>query len=150
MFTRPDAGHTARHGNRENDSFNSPTTTTNLVRFSDSTRFFLAELVQPNCCFCSFHYNYRPSTLRVLPAHINPRDARINAFIFQTLDTITRPDSSAYCTFNMPTSHVLPESTELLQEIADALWKAKKVLVVTGAGISTNSGIPVCFHAFFA
>ncbi|ERT01206.1 hypothetical protein HMPREF1624_02448 [Sporothrix schenckii ATCC 58251] len=42
----------------------------------------------------------------------------------------------------MPTSHVLPESTELLQDIADALWKAKKVLVVTGAGISTNSGIP--------
>ncbi|KAL1897131.1 NAD-dependent deacetylase hst3 [Sporothrix stenoceras] len=42
----------------------------------------------------------------------------------------------------MPTSHVLPESAELLQEIADALWKAKKVLVVTGAGISTNSGIP--------
>ncbi|CAK7216686.1 NAD-dependent deacetylase hst3 [Sporothrix bragantina] len=42
----------------------------------------------------------------------------------------------------MPTSHVLPESAELLQEIADALWKAKKVVVVTGAGISTNSGIP--------
>ena len=43
----------------------------------------------------------------------------------------------------MPTSHVLPESAELLQDIADALYKAKKVLVVTGAGISTNSGIPV-------
>ncbi|KIH92660.1 hypothetical protein SPBR_02250 [Sporothrix brasiliensis 5110] len=47
----------------------------------------------------------------------------------------------------MPTSHVLPESTELLQDIADALWKAKKVLVVTGAGISTNSGIPAQFDA---
>lgn len=44
----------------------------------------------------------------------------------------------------MPTSQVLPGSAELLQEIADALWKAKKVVVVTGAGISTNSGIPVC------
>ncbi|CAK7266628.1 NAD-dependent deacetylase hst3 [Sporothrix epigloea] len=42
----------------------------------------------------------------------------------------------------MPTSQVLPGSAELLQEIADALWKAKKVVVVTGAGISTNSGIP--------
>ncbi|CAK7198367.1 NAD-dependent deacetylase hst3 [Sporothrix eucalyptigena] len=42
----------------------------------------------------------------------------------------------------MPTRHVLPDSAELLQEIADAIWKAKKILVVTGAGISTNSGIP--------
>ncbi|EPE10933.1 hst3 protein [Ophiostoma piceae UAMH 11346] len=42
----------------------------------------------------------------------------------------------------MPTCQVLPESAELLQDIADALYKAKKVLVVTGAGISTNSGIP--------
>lgn len=42
----------------------------------------------------------------------------------------------------MPTTHVLPESHELLQDIADGLGKAKKVLVVTGAGISTNSGIP--------
>ncbi|CAK7262665.1 NAD-dependent deacetylase hst3 [Sporothrix epigloea] len=42
----------------------------------------------------------------------------------------------------MPTIQVLPGSVELLQEIADALWKAKKVVVVTGAGISTNSGIP--------
>lgn len=48
----------------------------------------------------------------------------------------------------MPTSHVLPESAELLQDIADAIWKAKKVLVVTGAGISTNSGIPVGLHLF--
>ncbi len=47
----------------------------------------------------------------------------------------------------MPTSHVMPESAERLQEIADALWKAKKVLVVTGAGISTNSGIPVRVYA---
>jgi NAD-dependent histone deacetylase SIR2 len=43
----------------------------------------------------------------------------------------------------MPTTHVTPESEEQLQEIANALSKAKKVLVVTGAGISTNSGIPV-------
>ncbi|KAK2614120.1 hypothetical protein N8I77_000974 [Diaporthe amygdali] len=42
----------------------------------------------------------------------------------------------------MPTIHVQAGSTDQLQEIADSLWKAKKVVIVTGAGISTNSGIP--------
>ncbi|KAG6365983.1 hypothetical protein INS49_000159 [Diaporthe citri] len=42
----------------------------------------------------------------------------------------------------MPTIHVQAGSAAHLQEIADSLWKAKKVVVVTGAGISTNSGIP--------
>ncbi|KAL1841093.1 hypothetical protein VTJ49DRAFT_7424 [Mycothermus thermophilus] len=31
---------------------------------------------------------------------------------------------------------------DLLQDIANALWKSRKVVVITGAGISTNSGIP--------
>lgn len=44
----------------------------------------------------------------------------------------------------MPTHAVHPHDGESLQAIADALVKAKKVVVVTGAGISTNSGIPVC------
>jgi NAD-dependent SIR2 family protein deacetylase len=44
----------------------------------------------------------------------------------------------------MPTAHVRPNANAALQEIADALYKSRKVLVVTGAGISTNSGIPVC------
>jgi NAD-dependent histone deacetylase SIR2 len=43
----------------------------------------------------------------------------------------------------MPTVHVEPQSTQLLQDIANSLAKARKVVVVTGAGISTNSGIPV-------
>jgi hypothetical protein len=43
----------------------------------------------------------------------------------------------------MPTQHVEPESHTLLQDVANALLKARKVVVVTGAGISTNSGIPV-------
>jgi hypothetical protein len=43
----------------------------------------------------------------------------------------------------MPTTHVEPGCDPLLQEIANALWKSRKVVVVTGAGISTNSGIPV-------
>lgn len=47
----------------------------------------------------------------------------------------------------MPTIHVQAGSAAQLQEIADSLWKAKKVVVVTGAGISTNSGIPVSVFA---
>ncbi|KAK1779813.1 hypothetical protein QBC45DRAFT_410535 [Copromyces sp. CBS 386.78] len=42
----------------------------------------------------------------------------------------------------MPTTHVESTSEALLQDIANALYKARKVVVITGAGISTNSGIP--------
>lgn len=43
----------------------------------------------------------------------------------------------------MPTINVSANSTAELQEIADILAKSRKVVVVTGAGISTNVGIPV-------
>lgn len=43
----------------------------------------------------------------------------------------------------MPTTHVESSAVELLQTVADALLKSRKIVVVTGAGISTNSGIPV-------
>jgi NAD-dependent histone deacetylase SIR2 len=43
----------------------------------------------------------------------------------------------------MPTQHVRPEDAESLQDIANALVKARRVVMITGAGISTNSGIPV-------
>jgi len=43
----------------------------------------------------------------------------------------------------MPTINVDPGSDLALQEIADTLGKSRKVIVVTGAGISTNCGIPV-------
>jgi hypothetical protein len=46
----------------------------------------------------------------------------------------------------MPTISVGPESGLELQEIADAMARSKKVVVVTGAGISTNCGIPVSHH----
>ncbi|KAK0717829.1 hypothetical protein B0T26DRAFT_751842 [Lasiosphaeria miniovina] len=42
----------------------------------------------------------------------------------------------------MPTTHVVPDSASSLQDIANSLFKARKVVVITGAGISTNSGIP--------
>jgi accessory colonization factor AcfC len=43
----------------------------------------------------------------------------------------------------MPTIHVRPEASLQMQEVADTMGKAKKIVVVTGAGISTNCGIPV-------
>ncbi|KAL2018447.1 hypothetical protein VTK56DRAFT_803 [Thermocarpiscus australiensis] len=57
---------------------------------------------------------------------------------------------SPLCTFLSPTSshhmgmmiHVKPQSHEHLEAIADALRSARKVVVVTGAGISTAAGIP--------
>ncbi|KAK2592358.1 NAD-dependent deacetylase hst3 [Conoideocrella luteorostrata] len=42
----------------------------------------------------------------------------------------------------MPTQHVVPDAIQHLGDVANALLKARKVVVVTGAGISTNSGIP--------
>ncbi|KAI1451758.1 DHS-like NAD/FAD-binding domain-containing protein [Annulohypoxylon moriforme] len=42
----------------------------------------------------------------------------------------------------MPILEVKPTSSELLQHIANSLGKARKVVIITGAGISTNSGIP--------
>ncbi|POS85344.1 hypothetical protein EPUL_004185 [Erysiphe pulchra] len=42
----------------------------------------------------------------------------------------------------MPIINVDLESGSELQEIADALGRSKKVVVLTGAGISTNCGIP--------
>jgi thiamine pyrophosphate-dependent acetolactate synthase large subunit-like protein len=45
----------------------------------------------------------------------------------------------------MPTTNVSSACELQLQEIADALSKSKKVVVITGAGISTNCGIPVSY-----
>ena len=43
----------------------------------------------------------------------------------------------------MPILEVTPENNRQLQNIANTLAAAKKVVVFTGAGISTNCGIPV-------
>jgi accessory colonization factor AcfC len=46
----------------------------------------------------------------------------------------------------MPTINVRPSSATELQQIADIMARSRKVVVVTGAGISTNCGIPVSPH----
>ena len=48
----------------------------------------------------------------------------------------------------MPILEIRRDSNRQLQEIADVLAKSKKVVVVTGAGISTNIGIPVSKQDF--
>ena len=47
----------------------------------------------------------------------------------------------------MPITKVISRSDRKLQDVADSLQSAKKVVVFTGAGISTNSGIPVSLEA---
>ncbi|KAF3937351.1 hypothetical protein ABW19_dt0204130 [Dactylella cylindrospora] len=42
----------------------------------------------------------------------------------------------------MPTQTIGPQHARELQEIADSICRSGQVLMVTGAGISTNSGIP--------
>lgn len=46
----------------------------------------------------------------------------------------------------MPTENVEAGSDLQLQEIAGILAKSRKVVVITGAGISTNCGIPVSLN----
>ncbi|OTB10103.1 hypothetical protein K445DRAFT_342188 [Daldinia sp. EC12] len=53
-----------------------------------------------------------------------------------------RPRTSNSLIFSMTILQVTPTSSELLQHVADSLGKAKRVVLITGAGISTNSGIP--------
>ncbi|KAF8453983.1 DHS-like NAD/FAD-binding domain-containing protein, partial [Terfezia claveryi] len=42
----------------------------------------------------------------------------------------------------MPTTTVTSTDHRALQSIADTIYSSKRILVITGAGISTNSGIP--------
>lgn len=44
----------------------------------------------------------------------------------------------------MPIVEVEKYDNRQLQNVANYLAASKKVIVVTGAGISTNCGIPVC------
>ncbi|GAP90376.1 putative SIR2 superfamily [Rosellinia necatrix] len=42
----------------------------------------------------------------------------------------------------MPTLQITPDAPDLLQDVADTLARSRKMVIITGAGISTNSGIP--------
>lgn len=48
----------------------------------------------------------------------------------------------------MPITQVEAGNNRQQQNIANILASSKKVIVVVGAGISTNCGIPVSFHVF--
>lgn len=50
----------------------------------------------------------------------------------------------------MPTTRIADEDTRVLGEIADSIARSKKAIVVTGAGISTNCGIPVSGRVYFS
>ena len=43
----------------------------------------------------------------------------------------------------MPIQEITKHDNRQLQNIANTLASAKKIVVITGAGISTNCGIPV-------
>ena len=43
----------------------------------------------------------------------------------------------------MPILEITKDDNRQLQNVANALASAKKIVVITGAGISTNCGIPV-------
>jgi hypothetical protein len=58
-------------------------------------------------------------------------------------------NSRAFC-IAMPILEVHKADNRQLQNIANTLAAAKKVVVVTGAGISTNCGIPVCDNGYSA
>ncbi|KAI1206089.1 DHS-like NAD/FAD-binding domain-containing protein [Annulohypoxylon truncatum] len=58
------------------------------------------------------------------------------------LGSALRDDAYTRFLNNMPILEVKPTSSELLQHVANSLGKARKVVIITGAGISTNSGIP--------
>jgi accessory colonization factor AcfC len=45
----------------------------------------------------------------------------------------------------MPLQEVKIDNDRVLQDIADLLVKSHKIVLITGAGISTSCGIPVCY-----
>lgn len=43
----------------------------------------------------------------------------------------------------MPLQEVTSKDDRLLQDVADVIARSHKIIVITGAGISTSCGIPV-------
>jgi hypothetical protein len=50
----------------------------------------------------------------------------------------------------MPLQEVTAQDDRQLQDMADRLAKTHKILVITGAGISTSCGIPVRLQNFLS
>jgi thiamine pyrophosphate-dependent acetolactate synthase large subunit-like protein len=50
----------------------------------------------------------------------------------------------------MPLQEVTAQDDRQLQDMADRLAKSHKILVITGAGISTSCGIPVRLQNFLS
>ena len=48
----------------------------------------------------------------------------------------------------MPLQEVKSGNDRALQDIADLLAKSHKIILITGAGISTSCGIPVSYSEF--
>ncbi|KFY36512.1 hypothetical protein V495_07835 [Pseudogymnoascus sp. VKM F-4514 (FW-929)] len=84
------------------------------------------------------HYAVDDSTAAArLPTHLHNRGESKILKAYHVLSAYDGEGNSA-----MPTTNVSSSCGQQLQEIADALSKSKKVVVITGAGISTNCGIP--------
>lgn len=50
----------------------------------------------------------------------------------------------------MPMQEIKIGNDRVLQDIADLLVKSHKIVLITGAGISTSCGIPVCYSVIYA
>jgi len=48
------------------------------------------------------------------------------------------------------TAHITPNNRVVLQTIAGHVEASKSIVVIAGAGISTNLGIPVCISVSLA
>ncbi|KAI9890981.1 MAG: hypothetical protein M1814_003482 [Vezdaea aestivalis] len=91
----------------------------------------------------------RPMTLIMLRGYVAPQvtvGASTSGDI-QISDLLSLADASFVsgelpCIFDMPTSIAGPGDPSSLQNIADSLAQSKKIVLITGAGISTNCGIP--------
>lgn len=66
---------------------------------------------------------------------------RVHARFRSPYTSIPQPPQSPV-TATMPTTTVTSTNHRALQSIADTIYSSKRILVITGAGISTNSGIP--------
>ena len=92
-------------------------------------------------------YSTRPA-LRVLLAF----NSKAIVSSYRTLPSYTPIINSFYKANirTMPITHVQPENEKLLRELQSALEAANRIVMITGAGISTSCGIPVMLNDNFS